>query len=106
MLPLASFAKLMNEYVQSHPLQLKPCEVAFTLIPIGIRYTCEFCKQGEMKVILNNHLAPTIGGEPHSMADNHECTSCKKQMYLPRMYPYIEYVPGRDIASYIEEGDK
>ena len=60
-------------------------EERFQIKPEGVRYICEFCNEGEMKYI------------PHIPADNHlyehECTKCKKHMLLPKVYPYIDWVP-------------
>lgn len=58
-------------------------EVTFTTTPIGIKYICEFCNEGEMMCVENNVREDNLF--------THKCTKCEKTMLLPRVYPYIEW---------------
>lgn len=73
------------------PLNLKPHEETFDLRPIGIRYRCEFCNEGEMKYGTNE--GPAIALTVNPPLYEHKCTKCGKTMHLPKMYPYIEWIP-------------
>lgn len=59
-------------------------EEIFEVYPIGVRYKCEFCKDGEQRFDVDsktdNKLFP------------HKCTKCGKGMLLPKIYPYIEWL--------------
>lgn len=70
-------------------MELKTNEEAFCIRHIGVRYICEFCHEGEMK-----YLAP---GDDNAGLFLHRCTKCNKEMLLPKMYPYIEWIPGEKI---------
>jgi len=70
-------------------MELKTNEEAFCIRHIGVRYICEFCHEGEMK-----YLAP---GDDNAGLFLHRCTKCNKEMLLPKMYPYIEWIPGENI---------
>ena len=70
-------------------MELKTNEEAFCIRHIGVRDICEFCHEGEMK-----YLAP---GDDNAGLFLHRCTKCNKEMLLPKMYPYIEWIPGEKI---------
>ena len=70
-------------------MELKTNEEAFCIRHIGVRYICEVCHEGEMK-----YLAP---GDDNAGLFLHRCTKCNKEMLLPKMYPYIEWIPGEKI---------
>lgn len=72
------------------PLELKPNEKTFNVVPIGIKYTCEFCGEGEMKYDPQPITTALLSNPP---LHPHTCTKCGKTMQLPKMYPYIEWVP-------------
>lgn len=66
-----------------------PHEETFKIHPVGVRYICEFCNAGEMKV-------DTSGGSVQVVLTNpplipHKCTNCGKTMQLPKSYPYVEW---------------
>lgn len=63
-------------------------EELFEVKPIGIRYKCEHCGKGEMKVDIEN----LIIRQSNAMY-KHRCTECGGELLLPKMYPYIEWVP-------------
>lgn len=65
----------------------KEHEETFNVKPIGVKYICEFCNEGEMKTVAGSEVK--MGFPP--MFD-HKCTKCGKTMLLPKMYPYIEWV--------------
>lgn len=68
-------------------------EEKFDIKPVGIRYRCEFCEEGEMKVSDDN---PTITLTSYPPMIKHICTKCGKDMLLPKSYPYIEWIPVED----------
>lgn len=70
----------------SHKLNLQPHEETFEINPIGIKYKCEFCNEGEMLVAVDYKEDVPVNMYPH------KCTKCGKVMFLPRMYPYIKWV--------------
>ena len=63
-------------------------EELFDVQPVGVRYICEFCHKGEMKVV--SEIPVPFGESP---LIQHKCTSCGKIMQLPKAYPYIEWIP-------------
>lgn len=72
--------------------QLNEYERTFALKPVGVKYICEFCGEGEQKVVANPYTVETsVMGTTLPMI-GHICTKCGKEMLLPRIYPYIEWV--------------
>ena len=65
-------------------LQLGPNEEAFEVRPIGIRYKCEFCQDGEQIV---DPKGAVLTSMPPLFP--HKCNKCGKTMHLPKTYPYI-----------------
>ena len=57
-------------------------EEIFNITPIGVRYICEFCNNGEMIYVPGKE---DMGLYPH------KCDKCDKTMMLPKIYPYIEW---------------
>lgn len=73
-------------------LKLRPNEEAFEVRPIGIRYICEHCHEGEMVVDNSDgQFLNTVLTNPPLIP--HRCTKCGGTLMLPRSYPYIEWVP-------------
>lgn len=64
--------------------QPKPNEKTFEVKPIGVAYECEFCHEGEQ-------IADKENPDFKNGMFKHICNKCKKVMYLPRVYPYIEW---------------
>jgi DNA-directed RNA polymerase subunit RPC12/RpoP len=64
-------------------------EERYFVTPIGVRYKCEFCNEGTMKFVPNDEKSIDRSFTPPMML--HSCTSCGKTMYLPKVYPYIEW---------------
>lgn len=83
----------MAEYV------CKPHEEKFPVHPVGVKYRCEFCNEGEMIKIGTAELPEIIDAKKElgPVLFNHRCTICGKTMKLPTMYPKIEWEP-------VEEG--
>jgi len=73
-------------------IELKPHEEIFNLKPIGIKYICEFCNEGEMIHDANEPLMVELAIEGPKLFKHH-CTKCGKVMHLPKVYPYIEWIP-------------
>ena len=63
----------------------KEHEELFDIKPIGVRYICEYCNEGEMiydrTVIIDQLLK------------KHTCNHCNGELLLPKVYPYIEWIP-------------
>lgn len=70
-------------------LILKPQERKFDVKPVGIKYICEICNKGEMKVNISSS-EPMLMTNPPLIP--HKCTECGGVMHLPKQYPYIEWV--------------
>lgn len=68
--------------------QPKEHEETFNLKPVGVRYICEFCNEGEMKVDPSGDAATIMTNPP---LIPHKCTKCGKTMHLRKQYPYIEW---------------
>lgn len=71
-------------------------ERTFPIKPIGVKYICEFCGEGEMKVSEDARTFVLTSNPP---LIKHVCTKCGKEMLLPKSYPYVEWVP-------VEEGEE
>ena len=75
-----------------------PHEETFEIRPVGIRYRCEFCHEGEMKyendqpVMIEDLSLKSSKPRMHT----HRCTKCNKTMLLPKIYPYIEWICEED----------
>ena len=65
--------------------QPKENEELFEVKPIGVKYICPFCNEGEMLLDINSN------NETFASMYNHRCNSCGKLLLLPRVYPYIEW---------------
>jgi len=72
-------------------IKLNPHEETFELKPIGIRYICEFCNEGEMIHDSNEPVMVELAMKPNLF--KHHCSKCGKIMHLPKVYPYIEWEP-------------
>lgn len=80
--------------------KLRPHEEAFTLHPVGIRYRCEFCNEGEM--IASSELETIVLTDPPQLPylHKHVCNKCGKEMMLPHKYPYIEWLGDNEYEEY------
>lgn len=78
----------------SKELKLEDHEEMFDIKPVGIRYICEFCNEGEMKTVPGSEAKLSFP----PMFD-HKCTKCGKMMLLPKIYPYIEWIPSKEEGS-------
>ena len=61
-------------------------EALFKINPIGVKYICEFCHEGEMEFVHGNKT-------PQAVMFEHKCSNvqCGKMLLLPKVYPYIEW---------------
>lgn len=69
-------------------------EERFEIRPIGIRYKCPYCHEGEMKSIIGEESLIKIkndGKINNPLLFRHICTKCNKTLLLPKQYPYIEW---------------
>lgn len=60
-------------------------EKEFDVKPVGVKYICDACKNGEMKPIGKMKTYENHAGFVH------ECDSCKTEMELRDRYPLIRY---------------
>jgi len=70
----------------------KEHEFVFKPIPIGVGYTCEFCNEGELI-----HDVSIVADPNTPVGSNlfpHKCSNCNRVMWLPKVYPYIEWKKG------------
>lgn len=77
-------------------------EEIFNVKPIGVRYICEFCHNGEM-IASNSDPIILTDGIPHMR--KHYCNICGAQMMLPKTYPYIEWVEDKKEEKEDTKGD-
>lgn len=69
----------------------RPNEKTFQIKPLGVKYICEHCHEGEM-ISVNDNIMLT--SNPPLFA--HKCNKCGGELQLPRRYPYIEWIPQED----------
>jgi ssDNA-binding Zn-finger/Zn-ribbon topoisomerase 1 len=70
----------------NNKINLGEHEKLFNVRPIGVKYICEYCGEGEMivdtsSIIINNTTNPTM--------IRHKCNKCNGTLLLPKSYPYI-----------------
>ena len=66
-------------------------EERFDIKPVGVRYICEFCHEGEMIMTDdNNDVRLAVMTYPPQI--KHRCDKCGKEKLLTKSYPYIEWV--------------
>ncbi len=70
-------------------LELGPHEEAFPIRPVGIRYRCELCGEGEQIADSHQTISVPLGG-PKPMIVHH-CNKCGGEMLLPKTYPYVSW---------------
>ena len=63
--------------------------------PVCVWYECEFCHKGEQKYDEASYTG--TGLFPH------KCDKCGKTMLLPRMFPFIKWIPGDPIKEIKDE---
>lgn len=80
--------KLINK------LNISEHERVFELVPIGIKYICEFCNKGEQRMSPDNSFNPS-DGKPLML--KHVCSECGKEMMLPKPYPFVEWIPKEEL---------
>ena len=73
----------------------KTNEEVFDVTPIGVRYKCESCNQGEMRVFRTSNYEDTyiFSDELQRVMIKHQCDKCEFQLLLQKEYPYIEWIP-------------
>jgi len=69
--------------------QPKEHEATFSVKPIGVKRICEHCGEGEM--VRDHKSQIMLMSNPPLIA--HVCTKCGGKLNLPKVYPYIEWVP-------------
>lgn len=74
-------------------LKLNEHERAFNVKPIGIKYICEFCNEGEQICTNKSPIIVEKNGVKIPNMREHKCSKCGKIMMLPKSYPYVEFIP-------------
>jgi hypothetical protein len=81
-------------------IRLNEHERFFDVHPVGVKYICEFCNEGEMKVDTEDEERLYIPTDRNKFMIKHKCTKCGKTLLLPKSYPYIEWIPvGEEVKS-------
>lgn len=76
-------------------------EEMFDVKPVGIKYVCEHCNEGEMIAVHGEMMiVPAEKSGPFMI--KHRCNKCGGTLMLPKTYPYIQWIP----VNSIEEGSK
>ena len=70
----------------------KPNEQTFSIRPIGVKYICEYCGEGEMKFINDDFFAIMSSTDSNPSMRKHRCDKCNGELFLPKVYPYIEWI--------------
>lgn len=70
-----------------------PQEEEFEVVPVGIRYRCEYCQEGEMIAQSRKPIPVMDRMIQRPIMIEHVCTHCGKTMLLPKSYPYIDWRP-------------
>jgi DNA-directed RNA polymerase subunit RPC12/RpoP len=69
-------------------------ERTFSVKPVGVKYICEHCGEGEMIADTETPLSiPVNAIVTTPMMRPHRCTKCNGKLLLPKVYPYIEWIP-------------
>ena len=84
-------------------MKLGEHEEIVNLKPIGIRYRCEICRNGEMIVDTREPVVVPLGGNP-SVLRPHLCNKCGAKMQLPKSYPYIEWITEEEYNELTKNG--
>lgn len=74
-------------------------EKVLRVYPIGIRYTCEFCKTGEVRYDPSKQQPMDMipGAVPNLFPHVCQNPDCGKISMLPKIYPCIEWEDGEEI---------
>lgn len=73
-------------------------EVMFPLHPVGVKYVCDFCNEGEMQISEDpNDSIVTLGTRPMF---KHKCTKCGNTLQLPRSYPYVKFMTDEEYNKF------
>lgn len=88
----------------SKKLNLDHHEVPFNVIPIGIKYICDHCHNGDMVPISDDFT--TVFPINGKLQIKHYCKNCGSQKVLPKIYPYIEWIAtGEPIIDEVKENE-
>ena len=79
-------------------------EEMFNLHPVGVRYICDFCNEGEMKVSTDQGDNMVTLGTTTMIT--HKCTKCNKKLHLPRSYPYVKFMNDDEYNKFISENNQ
>lgn len=82
-------------------MKLNKQERAFNLHPVGIKYICENCNEGEMIIDKDNPIILT--SNPPLIP--HKCNKCGCEMRLMKTYPYVEWMTDEEYEKYVNGGN-
>ena len=85
-------------------MNLNEHERIVELKPIGIKYICESCNEGEMIVDNREPIVVPFGGRIDYLRP-HVCNKCGMKMQLPKSYPYIEWITEDEYKELMEKKD-
>ena len=80
-------------------MNLNEHERTFDVHPVGVKYICENCNEGEMELDKENPIY--FATNPPLIP--HKCTKCGCKMSLRKTYPYIEWLSDDEYQEYISE---
>lgn len=92
----AGFAELCDNGGKDMSIKKNDHEQLFKLMPVGVRYICEFCGEGEMETDPNSVMVVPLPTTGMPMMRTHKCNKCGKTMQLPKTYPYIEWISAQE----------
>ena len=72
-------------------IKLNEHEQSFPIKPVGVKYICEFCNDGEQVAVPDVNIGIQMLESSQRPMILHRCTKCGKEMMLPKSYPYIEW---------------
>ena len=64
-------------------------EELFDVKPIGVKYRCEYCGEGEQ---IYQSTRETVESLLQTDMYQHKCDKCGMVLMLPKVYPYIEWI--------------
>jgi hypothetical protein len=76
-------------------VKLNEHERSFNVHPVGVKYICDYCGEGEM-VVDTDEERVYVPTDRNKFMIKHKCTKCGKSLLLPKSYPYIEWIPDKE----------
>lgn len=80
-------------------MEINKHEEYFELHPVGVKYICEFCNEGEMQVN-TDPVSAAYTSMPQMY--EHKCNKCGKTYLLPKSYPYVKFMTAAEYSEYMK----